>query len=51
MMSRITLNTTHPIEYYNPANKSSPDDKGTFHFSVLAADGSAVGVTTTINTK
>lgn len=49
VVSRITLNATHPIAYYNPSPESTHNDKGTSHLSILAADDSAVAATSTIN--
>ncbi|XP_036000468.1 glutathione hydrolase 5 proenzyme-like [Fundulus heteroclitus] len=45
--SRISDNRTHDPEYYNLT--SYLDSMGTTHVSVLAGDGSAVAVTSTIN--
>ena len=46
--SRITDDMTHDVEYYDPAFELV-EDSGTAHASILAADGSAVSVTGTIN--
>ena len=41
-------NVTHEVRYYGPAG-ASVDDAGTSHISVLAADGAAFSMTSTIN--
>ncbi|KAL2099969.1 hypothetical protein ACEWY4_004363 [Coilia grayii] len=45
--SRISSNRTHDMSYYNV--KPSSDRLGTTHVSVIAEDGTAVSVTSTIN--
>lgn len=52
MFSRITDNTTHEPDYYaeEPLVGTAVRDQGTSHLSVLAANGDAVAVTSTINT-
>ncbi|KAB5543711.1 hypothetical protein PHYPO_G00082670 [Pangasianodon hypophthalmus] len=45
--SMISSSGTHPVSYYNVT--PSTDRFGTTHVSVLASDGSAVSVTSTIN--
>ncbi|XP_053479913.1 glutathione hydrolase 1 proenzyme-like, partial [Ictalurus furcatus] len=46
--SKITDNTTHPESFYGP-EYFNPEDHGTAHLSIIAEDGSAVGVTSSIN--
>lgn len=46
---RINDSTTHYLEYYEPEFQLAIDG-GTSHANILAADGSAVAITSTINT-
>ena len=46
--SRITDDQTHDVDYYEPEFELV-EDGGTAHASILAPDGSAVAITSTIN--
>lgn len=47
--NKITINKTNNDPKYYGAVMTTPEDSGTSHVSVLAPDGSAVSVTSTIN--
>lgn len=47
--SKIKTNETSNDPKYYGVNMTMPEDSGTSHVSVLAPDGSAVSVTSTIN--
>jgi len=46
--ARINDSTTHGVPYYDPSFDYEPD-RGTTHLNVLAQDGSAVALTSTVN--
>jgi len=46
--ARIDDSTTHNVSYYDPTFDYEPDH-GTTHLNVLARDGAAVAMTSTIN--
>ncbi|KAI0793219.1 gamma-glutamyltranspeptidase [Abortiporus biennis] len=48
IFSRITDETTHSPDYYNPIF-DVPTDHGTSHSSILDKDGMAVAITSTVN--
>ena len=50
MFSRINDSTTHEPDYYAEEPVAVGDAGSTSHLSVLAANGDAVSVTSTINT-
>ena len=51
MRSRITDNFTHDSPYYMEEKGLSPQSHGTTHLVVLAENGDAVSVTSTINLR
>lgn len=46
--SQITDDVTHEADYYGPTFYNN-DDAGTVHISVLAPNGDAVSITSTVN--
>ena len=50
MRSRISDDATYPPPYYERNLEYSPLGAGTTHLSVLAENGDAVAITSTINT-
>lgn len=49
MKSRITDDQTHDTDYYKQDEGVSPLSHGTTHLVVLAENGDAVSVTSTVN--
>lgn len=45
----ITDNETHPRDYYGTPRYDVPIKTGTTHLSVLAANGDAVSLTSSVN--